>query len=160
MCQTPGEELDQRKPPKLQPLQDLSPVSGQNTEHVWHKTGRHFENIQREYLNDRIIEFDKNSKNKSIRLHRDTNEEKVNYMQSWSCLSCCIFLHFWSRLKFLVESKSWRHFAARQLVSHWYSAAHSLVWEHHSPKPWWHAQGSSGAHNVKTVPHWCTPVIQ
>jgi hypothetical protein len=51
----------------LQWLQNLSEINGNNLNNVRRKASRHFRNIKREYLNDKINELVRNSKNKNIR---------------------------------------------------------------------------------------------
>lgn len=70
------------------------------------------------------------------------------------------FLHFWNWVRPAARSKFWTCLVAHQLVSHWYNEAHSSMWGHHSPKPWSRAQGSSGAHSVRTAHHWHKPAIE
>jgi hypothetical protein len=60
--------VDQRKQAKLQWLQDLSVVNGDNLHNIRREASRHFRNKKREYLKDKINEIELNSKNKNIRL--------------------------------------------------------------------------------------------
>jgi hypothetical protein len=77
--------LDQRKQAKLQWLQDPSEINGNNLNNVRHEDSRYFWNTKKEYLKDKINEFNEfatNNKNKNIRdLYRGTNEFKRNYQQ-------------------------------------------------------------------------------
>jgi hypothetical protein len=66
--------LDQRKQAKLQWLQNLSEINGDNLNNVRCEASRHFRYKKREYLKDRINELAMNSKNKNIRdLYRGIN---------------------------------------------------------------------------------------
>jgi hypothetical protein len=72
--------LDQRKQAKLQWLQDLSEINGDNVYNVRHEASTYFRNKKREYLKDKINELAMNSKNKNIRdLCRRINECKKGY---------------------------------------------------------------------------------
>jgi hypothetical protein len=63
--------VDRRKQAKLQWLQDPSGVNENNLRNVRREASRHFRNKKREYLKDKIIEIEINSKNKNIRdMHR------------------------------------------------------------------------------------------
>jgi hypothetical protein len=59
--------LDQRKGAKLQWLQDLSEINGDNLNNVRREASGHFRNKKREHLKDKINELATNSKNKNIR---------------------------------------------------------------------------------------------
>jgi hypothetical protein len=59
--------IDRRKQDKLQWLQDLSKINGDNVNHIRRETSRHFRNKKREYLKDKMYELATNSKNKNIR---------------------------------------------------------------------------------------------
>jgi hypothetical protein len=59
--------LDQRKQPKLQWLRNPSEIIGDTLNSVRCETSRHFRNIKREYLKDKIDELVTNTKNKKIR---------------------------------------------------------------------------------------------
>jgi hypothetical protein len=72
--------LDQRKEAKLQWLQDLSEINGDNLNNVRREASRHFRSKKREYLKDKIKELATNSKSKNIRdLYRGINEFKRGY---------------------------------------------------------------------------------
>jgi hypothetical protein len=72
--------IDRRKPTKPQWLQDPSEVNEDNLSDVRREASRHFRNKKREYLKDKIIELESNSKNKNIRdMYRDVNEFKKGY---------------------------------------------------------------------------------
>jgi hypothetical protein len=49
-----SELLDQRKQPKLQWLQDLSEINGNNLNNIRREASRYFRNRKREYLRDKI----------------------------------------------------------------------------------------------------------
>jgi hypothetical protein len=57
--------FDYRKQAKLQWLQDLSQINGDNLNKVRCEANRHFTNKNREYLEDKIYEIAMNSKNKN-----------------------------------------------------------------------------------------------
>jgi hypothetical protein len=59
--------LDQRKQAKLQWLQDLSEINGDNLNNVRREASRYFRNKKREYLKDKINELAINSKNMNIK---------------------------------------------------------------------------------------------
>jgi 50S ribosomal subunit-associated GTPase HflX len=61
-----SELLDQRKQAKLQWLQDLSEINGDNLNNVRCEASRYFRNKKKEYLKDKINEFATNSKYKNI----------------------------------------------------------------------------------------------
>jgi hypothetical protein len=66
--------LDERKPAKLQWLQEPSEINKGNLNNVRHEASRYFRNKKREYLKDKINEIAMNSKNKNIReLYRGIN---------------------------------------------------------------------------------------
>jgi hypothetical protein len=66
--------LDQRKQARLQWLQALSEIGGDNLNNVRYEARRYFRNKKREYLKDKINELATNSKNKNIRdLYREVN---------------------------------------------------------------------------------------
>jgi hypothetical protein len=66
--------LDQRKNAKVQGLQDPNEINGDNLNNTRRAASRHFRNIKREYLKDKINELATNSKNNNIRyLHRSIN---------------------------------------------------------------------------------------
>jgi hypothetical protein len=72
--------LDQRKQDKLQWLQDLSEINGDNLNNVRREASRYFRYKKREYLKNKIKELATNSKNKNIRdLYRGINEFKRGY---------------------------------------------------------------------------------
>jgi hypothetical protein len=72
--------LDQRKQAKLQLLQDLSEINGNNLNNVRREASRHFRNKKRKYLKGKINELATNSKNKNVRdLYRGINEFKRGY---------------------------------------------------------------------------------
>jgi hypothetical protein len=52
---------------KLQWLQEPSEVNEDKLSNVQQEASRHFRNKKREYLKDKIIELETNSKNKNIR---------------------------------------------------------------------------------------------
>jgi hypothetical protein len=54
--------VDQRKPAKLQWLQDPSEINGDNLRIVRREASRYFRNRKREYLKDKINELETNSK--------------------------------------------------------------------------------------------------
>jgi hypothetical protein len=60
-------------------------VNKDNLNEVWQEASRHFRNKKREYLKDKINEFESNSKNENIRdLYRDINEFKKGYQpRTW-----------------------------------------------------------------------------
>jgi hypothetical protein len=58
----------------LQWLQDPSEIHGDSLNNVSHEASRHFRNIKREYLKDKINELVMNSKTKNIReMYRGIN---------------------------------------------------------------------------------------
>jgi hypothetical protein len=59
--------LDQRKPTKLQWLQDPRQISEKNLNNTRCEACRYFGNKKREYIKDKTEELAKNSKNKNIR---------------------------------------------------------------------------------------------
>jgi hypothetical protein len=59
--------LDQRKQAKLQWLQDLSEINGDNRNNIRCEVSRHFRTKKREYQKNKINELATNSKNKNIR---------------------------------------------------------------------------------------------
>jgi hypothetical protein len=72
--------LDQRKQAKLQWLQDLSKINGDNLNNVRHEASRHFRKKEMECLKDKISELAMKSKNKSMRdLYRGINDIKRGY---------------------------------------------------------------------------------
>jgi hypothetical protein len=74
-----SELLDTRKQAKLQWLQYLSEIKGDNLNNVRREASRHFRNKKREYLKDEINELEMNSKNKNIRDLSRGNEFKRGY---------------------------------------------------------------------------------
>jgi uncharacterized protein YaaR (DUF327 family) len=50
-----AELSDQRKQAKLQWLQDPSKINGDNLNNTRRETGRHFRNIKREYLKEKLM---------------------------------------------------------------------------------------------------------
>jgi hypothetical protein len=62
-----SELLGQRKQIKLQWLQDPSEINGDNVKNIILEASRHFRNIKRECLKDKINELATKSKNKNIR---------------------------------------------------------------------------------------------
>jgi hypothetical protein len=69
--------MDQRKQAKLQWLQNLSQINGENLQNLRHETSRIFRNKKREYLKGKINELETNNKNKNIRdLYKGINEFK------------------------------------------------------------------------------------
>jgi hypothetical protein len=71
---------DRRKQAKLQWLQNLSQVNGDNMDNVRREASRTFRTKKREYLKNKINELETNSKNKNIRdLYRSINEFKKGY---------------------------------------------------------------------------------
>jgi hypothetical protein len=75
-----SELLDQRKQAKLQWLQDPNEINGDNLNNVRHEVSRHFRNKKREYLENKINELAKNSKNMNTRhIYRGINEFKRDY---------------------------------------------------------------------------------
>jgi hypothetical protein len=56
--------LDQRKQVKLQWVQDLSEINGDNLNNVRREASRYFRNKKRDYLKDKTNELSTNSKNK------------------------------------------------------------------------------------------------
>jgi hypothetical protein len=54
--------LDQRKKAKLQWLQDLSEIKGDNLNNIRHEASRHFRNKKRECLKDKTDKLATNSK--------------------------------------------------------------------------------------------------
>jgi hypothetical protein len=72
--------VDQRKQAKLQWLQDISEINGDNLKIVRREASRYFRNKKWEYLKDKINELATDSKNKNIRdLYRGINEFKIGY---------------------------------------------------------------------------------
>jgi hypothetical protein len=59
--------LYQRKQAKLQWLHDQNEIKGDNPNIVRHKAARYFEKKKSEYLEDKINELARKSKNKNIR---------------------------------------------------------------------------------------------
>jgi hypothetical protein len=59
--------LDQRKLTKLQWSQDPSGITGDNLNNVRREASRHFRNIKREYLKDKLNELATSSKYKNIK---------------------------------------------------------------------------------------------
>jgi hypothetical protein len=75
-----SELIDRRKQAKLQWLQNLSQVNGDNMDNVRLEASRTFRTKKREYLKNKINELETNSKNKNIRgLYRGINEFKNGY---------------------------------------------------------------------------------
>jgi hypothetical protein len=69
-----SKSVDQRKQAKLQWLRDPSEINGTNLNNVRCETSRCFRNKKREYLEDKINELARKSKNKNIRdLYRGIN---------------------------------------------------------------------------------------
>jgi hypothetical protein len=63
-------------------LKDPSEANEDNLSDVRWEASRHFRNKEREYLKDKINEFESNSKNKNIRdLYRGINEFKKGYQR-------------------------------------------------------------------------------
>jgi hypothetical protein len=61
-------------------LQGPSEANEYNLSDVRREASTHFRNKEREYLKDKIIELESNSKNKNIRdLHRGINEFRKSY---------------------------------------------------------------------------------
>jgi len=58
--------IGQRKPTKLQWLQNLSQINGDNLQNLRHETSRIFRNKKREHLKGKINELETNNKNKNI----------------------------------------------------------------------------------------------
>jgi hypothetical protein len=75
-----SELIDQQKQAKLQQLQNLSQINGDNLQNFRHGTRRTFRNKKREYLKGRINELETNNKNTNFRdLYRGINEFKKGY---------------------------------------------------------------------------------
>jgi hypothetical protein len=69
-----SELLDQRKLAKLQWLQDLSQIYGDNLNNIRPEASRNFRNKKGEYVKDKINWLPTHNKNKSIRdLHGGIN---------------------------------------------------------------------------------------
>jgi hypothetical protein len=72
--------VDQRKQARLQWLQYPSEVNEDNLRKVRWEASRHIRNKKTEYLEDKINEFESNSKNKNITdQFRSINEFKKGY---------------------------------------------------------------------------------
>jgi hypothetical protein len=72
--------MDQRKQVKLQWLQNISQIKGDNLQNLRRETNRTFRNKKKEYLKDKINELEAKNKNKNIRdLYRSINEFKKRY---------------------------------------------------------------------------------
>jgi Fe-S cluster assembly ATPase SufC len=72
--------IDQWKQVNLQCLQNPSQISGYNLQNFLHETIRTSRHKKREYLKDKINEFETNNKNKNIRnLYRGKNGYKKGY---------------------------------------------------------------------------------
>jgi hypothetical protein len=72
--------VDRRKQAKLQWLQDPTEMNEDNLSDIRRDASRHFRKKKREYLKDKINEFESNSKNKNIRYqYRGINEFKKGY---------------------------------------------------------------------------------
>jgi hypothetical protein len=75
-----SELSDQRKPAKLQWLQDPRELDGNNLNNISRKGSKHFRNKKRKYLKYLIYELVMNNKNKDImKLHKGMNEFKTSY---------------------------------------------------------------------------------
>jgi hypothetical protein len=69
-----SELLDQGEQSRFQWLQDPSEINVDNLNNIRREASRHFRNMTREYLKDKINEHAKNSKKKSVRnLYRGIN---------------------------------------------------------------------------------------
>jgi predicted nucleotide-binding protein (sugar kinase/HSP70/actin superfamily) len=78
-----SELLDQRKQAKLQWLQDLSKINGDNLNNVRREASSYFRSKKRHYLKDKINELATNSKKKNIRdLNRGINELKRDFVKN------------------------------------------------------------------------------
>jgi hypothetical protein len=72
--------IDQQKQAKLQCLQNVNQINGDNLQNLRHETSRTFRNKKREYLKSKINELETDNKNKNIRdLCRGINEFKKGY---------------------------------------------------------------------------------
>jgi hypothetical protein len=72
--------IDQQKQAKLQWLQNLSQINGDNLQNLRCETRRTFVNKKWEYLKGKINELETNNKNKNIRhLYRGINKSKKGY---------------------------------------------------------------------------------
>jgi uncharacterized protein YaaR (DUF327 family) len=75
-----SELLDQRKQARLQWLQDLNKITGDDLNNTRCESSRHFKNKKSEYLKGRFNELATDSKNKNIRdQYRGINEFKRDY---------------------------------------------------------------------------------
>jgi hypothetical protein len=76
------ELLDQWKQARLQWSQDSDKINGDDLNNVRCLAGRHFGNKKREYLEDKINELARNSKNKNISdLYREVSRCKKGYQR-------------------------------------------------------------------------------
>jgi hypothetical protein len=69
-----------KKPAKLQWLQDPCQINGDIQNNIRRETSRHFRNMKRKYLKDKIDELARNSKNKNTGdQYRGINDFKMGY---------------------------------------------------------------------------------
>jgi hypothetical protein len=81
--------LAHRNQAKSQWLQDPSEINGGVLNNARQESNRHFRNVKREYLKDRIKELAANSKNKNFRdLYRRLNEYKSSNLPKHNLVNC------------------------------------------------------------------------